>query len=345
MIILPHLLEKKKNIWRYADYFNPKIPEKFQISLNEGWTAHQKISIGDISAVIKREDQNPNGSHKDRNLAYHVSKAFMEARKALVISSSGNAAISAAAYAKEAGIKLVAAVSPDTPKYKLNRLKSFEPIIILSKKAPRIANFISARYKIENLRPSLNDTAMEGYKSLALEISEREERVDAIFCYAASGATVQALGGQMLELFKKGLISYLPELHVVQSGKIYSIVGGLTQINIGETNAGYLGIKTTPRKESIIKTVKETGGTGWHITGDAIEKAQKILIGFGVNTSDEGWAVLAAMKQYLAKIPSKKVLGIMSGAVYIWEDISAETFSADTPEDIINLKLEQKIEI
>jgi len=306
---------------------------------------HQEVLINGISVVIKREDLNPNGSHKDRSLAYHVSKAFFEARKSLVISSSGNAAISAAAYSKKANIKLVAVVSPDTPKYKLNRLKSFEPVIILSKKAPRIANLIAVKYKIENLRPSLNDTALEGYKSLALEIAETERRVDAIFCFATSGATAQALGENTQELFKKGLISYLPELHVVQSGKIYSIVGSLTQINFEETNAGYLGIKYTPRKKSILKVIKETGGMGWHIAEKEIKESKKLLAGFNINTSDEGGAVLAAMKQYITNNPNKKVLGIMSGSVYTWGDTSTETFSADTPEDLANLKLEEKIGI
>src|ERR1700730_16300393 len=61
---------------------------------------------------VKREDSNPTGSHKDRGAVVQVAYCVQEGRPVAVISSSGNAALSAATYGSSAGVVVVGLLSP-----------------------------------------------------------------------------------------------------------------------------------------------------------------------------------------------------------------------------------------
>ena len=59
------------NIWRYADYYDNPPSRGNQLTLEEGWTKELSIEalskqLGIEKLIFKREDLNPNGSHKDR---------------------------------------------------------------------------------------------------------------------------------------------------------------------------------------------------------------------------------------------------------------------------------------
>src|SRR3989338_2581237 len=99
-------------------YFHRRLPEVTpgnRLSLGEGKTP--LVCINGIA--FKCEYKNPTGSVKDRGLSFQISKLWEQKGKQAVISSSGNAAISAAAYCRLAGIKLTVFVSPGINRGKL----------------------------------------------------------------------------------------------------------------------------------------------------------------------------------------------------------------------------------
>jgi threonine synthase len=269
---LKKINKQEKGIWRYVDFYSEFIEKENRLSLDNqnrnltpvitGVKFLLKPLLNIKHLYFKREDENPTGSFKDRSLAYQVSLAKQNKKRELVISTSGNAGIAAAAYCQKAGIKLYAFISPETEKEKVIEMQKYDPIIIKSKRAIRFANYLSAKYKIENLRPSVNNSSIEGFKSIAFEIFENLGKVDAIFTFVTSGSSFIGIGRAYKYLWETGEIESLPKLYAIQSGNIFSIAqefGGInlerkTSGNGGE--AGKLGIKNTSRKKEVIELMK-----------------------------------------------------------------------------------------
>ncbi len=322
------------NVWRYSRFYRPQVLPQFQLTLEEGWTKEVEIprltrALGLSRLRFKREDLNPTGSHKARSLAYQVSKYHQEGKKVLIISSSGNAAVSAAAYCNLAGIRLCAFLSPETEKSKMNQIKKFGATTILSRKPINFANYVSRIFEIVNLRPSLDDTSLEGFKSLAFELYEKEIEVDAIFLMPLSASTLVGMGRGFFELQEKFGLKKIPQIHAVQTGAITSIAGGPGEESPGKKEtglAGRLGVKNTGRKKEAAETMETTGGKGWIVDNEEIYRAISRLNDHGIDTSPEGAAVFAGALKAKEQLPLKNILCLLTGHHSQWErDPGGET--------------------
>ncbi len=309
----------EKGIWRYADFYDEFIKSENRLYLEDGNS--NAIEIENINKIyntnhlyFKREDENQTGSLKGRSLAYQVSLAKQNGKKELVISTSGNAGIAAAAYCAQAGIKLYIFISPETEKAKIIEMQKYNPIIIKSKKAIRLANYLSARYKIENLRPSTNNSSIEGFKSIAFEIFEKLGEIDALFTYVTSGSSFVGIGRAYRYLQEIGEIKKMPKLFAVQSGEISSIADEFKKIVKQEkSKAGRLGIKNTKRKNEILELINLSGGSGIYIKDEEIQKATKLLEDNSIYTSQEGCASFAAIIREKNKGNFDKPVCVLSG--------------------------------
>ena len=317
--------KKEKGIWRYAKLYNEFIKSGNRLSLNdsqnEGDTSTcrlqnnvAKVDLPNINHLyFKREDENITGSLKDRSLAYQVSLVKQNNKNKLVISTSGNAGIAAAAYCQKAKIKLYIFISPETEKAKIVEMQKYNPIIIKSKRAIRLANYLAAKYKIENLRPSINNSSIEGFKSIAFEIFENLGEMDVIFTFVTSGSSFIGIGRAYKYLLKSGGIKKLPKLFAVQSGKIFSIASEFEKIQKQESNAGKLGAKNTKRKNEIIELIKLSEGKGIYVTDREIQEATKLLEKNNINTSSEGCASFAGIIKASRKNKFNRAVCILSG--------------------------------
>ena len=352
--------KNEKSVWRYADFYDEFIKPENRLSLNnspnEGDTSTcrlqnnvAKVDLPNINHLyFKREDQNLTGSLKDRSLAYQVSLAKQNNKKELLISTSGNAGIAAAAYCQKAGIKLYIFISPETEKAKITEMQKYNPIIIKSKRAIRFANYLSAKYKIENLRPSTNDSSIEGFKSIAFEVVENLGEVDAIFTFVTSGSSFVGIGRAYKYLLKNKEIKKMPKLYAVQGGNIFSVAGGnksgipVSEGDIGQCRlqgrnhhnagdipecrlqVGKLGIKNTRRKKEILELIKLSGGNGIYVSDSEIQKAENILEKNNIYTSLEGCASFAGIIKANEKNKFNKVVCILSGKLREEVDIVDE---------------------
>lgn len=283
----------QKGIWRFRHFFNTEVAADYRLSLREGHTPLERLDVGSQKIWLKREDQNPHGSHKDRSLAYQVSVAKQQGQKELVISSSGNAAIAAAAYCQLAGIKLWAWLSPSIPRQKFLAMKEKGAAIILSARAIRLANYFAKKKKLVNLRPSTNDDSIVGFKTLGLELYEQWERCLPIYTYVTSGSSLIGLSQSFTELQTMGCLDKLPPLNAVQSGSIVS-AGGVSADESSASLAGQGGVRRTRRAEQIQEAVGISGGQSWHVSEKEITRAAEILAQHEIKTSFEGCASLAA---------------------------------------------------
>ncbi len=330
------------NIWRYADLYADNINPDFRLTLEEGWTKEVNLSrlaksLGIKKLWIKRDDLNPTGSHKARSLAYQVSKYFQKNHKNLLISSSGNAACAGAAYAKLADINFFAFISPETEKNKINLMRKFGANIIITPKPINLSNYISRIYNIPNLRPSIDDSSLEGYKSIAFELTEKGIFPDAIFLCPTSASTLVGIGRGYQYLERKfGIKS--PQIHAVQYGDVTSLVekaeGRRQKVeNRNQKNQKYekrLGIKHTPREKEALSIINKTQGSGWQVFQDEIIETSLLLSNSGIVTSYEGTAAIAGLIKAFKtnKNDFHEPLCLFTGHYSQWEDISNTTASS-----------------
>ena len=304
-------MKREKSIWKYAGFYAEKIAEENQLILGDGNSPleeNEEVNrlLGLEHLYLKREDGNETGSLKGRSLAYQVSLAKQRGNRAIVISTSGNAGVAAAAYAKEGGMKAFIFISPDTEKGKIADMQKYDPIIIKSSRAIRFANYAAVKYKLPNLRPSKDDDSIEGFKSIAFEIADEAGEVDAVFTFVTSGSSFVGMYRGFEKYLQEGKISKIPKMYAVQSGEIFSIaeefeenaesIGerpGSVEEEKMEIKAGQLGVKNTQRKTEILDIIGKTGGGGIYVSGEDVETARRFLRERKIETSLEGCASFA----------------------------------------------------
>jgi len=240
--------------------------------------------------IFKRESLNPSGSVKDRGISYQLTWAKKEKIKDLVISSSGNGAISACYFCQKLDLNLYIFVSPKINKRKLETIQSYPFQINVSKRPVSDSIKFAQRNNFYLLRPSTDPRGTVGYRKIAEEIIANQGRVDSIFIPVSSGTTLVGI----VEGFKP---VYLPQIHVVQTTAVNPIARVFDQ-DFGPSQnslAGALVAKYTPRKKQVVDLVKKSGGWGWVISDQEILKANDWLITKGVRASYEGSAALAGI--------------------------------------------------
>tara|TARA_Y100000310_G_scaffold242976_1_gene247301 strand:+ start:10718 stop:11722 length:1005 start_codon:yes stop_codon:yes gene_type:complete len=310
------------NIWRYS-YFYPKIKKENQLTLGEGWT--KEVEIKNITKkfhlkhlYFKREDLNPTGSHKDRFSAYIVSKMLNERKNKAVIPSSGNAAISAAAYCNLANIRLTAVVRPDINKVKLKQLKRYKPEIIKTNDVIGKAKALEKK-GLTNLRQSSNPHSKYGYMSIGFELYEKIGLIDAIFLPVSSAATLLGIYESFLELKKMRLIDNLPRIDAVQTEAVAPIAGSFQTFKEKKKSiADGIVAKDPPTKNTAIKAIKQTNGSGWVVSDKEILEALHILNKNGLDTSPEGGAAFAAVMKASKKEKAGKAVCLLTGNASRW---------------------------
>lgn len=296
-------------IWRYHPYYLP-IEENFRLTLGEGGTP--EVALEEI--VFKREDENPTGSVKDRGMAFQVSWVWQKGIKAVAISSSGNSAISAAAYCQLAGIRLYAFVSPKINKEKLEKIESFNVKVFLTPRPVSDAVKFAKEENVFLLRSSISEEALEGYQSLAFELHKNLGRIDDLFLPVSSGTTLAGIAKGYQNL------GYLPRFQVVQTTAVHPIAdvfdkdykASLTSL------ADALVARVTQRKEAVIGLIKESQGCGWVVNDEEIQKACFWLESHNLSTSAEGAASLAAIWKAKKKgvVLGSKIVCLLTGRSY-----------------------------
>lgn len=240
---------------------------------------------------IKREDMNPSGSHKDRAIWSMLDHYYGSGEREFVISSSGNAAVSASYYLKNNkianDIKLNVFVSPKMPddkKQRLNELLTDTIVIHESSRAKSDAIKFAKENNFQLLRTSTDNLALDGYGILAGEISEQLSHINSanvdIFIPTSSGTTLQGM--------YQGLKAHLPirankkmmyHLHMVQTTKIHPIAKEFDREFEPSDSSHSFAITDTiaHRKGEVEHAVKSSGGSGWVVSDQELESARTLL--------------------------------------------------------------------
>jgi len=201
---------------------------------------------------FKREDLNPTGSAKDRALPLQIQNLIQKKYQNAVISSTGNAAISASFYCQQANIPLTVFVSPKINPAKLSLIKGH---IIKSLQPISDAVKFSKSNNAYLLRQSTDPSAQMGYAQIAKELSEQLPQITSLFIPVGSGTTLL------------GISKLLPnnvKIFAAQPASNPTICSVFTPDYTPETETitDALSVKYLPLKKEVIKAIQKHQGTG-----------------------------------------------------------------------------------
>jgi threonine dehydratase len=235
---------------------------------------------------LKREDLNITGSAKDRALIKQIQKIKKEGLKSAVISSTGNAAISALYFCLQNKIKLTIFVSPKINPTKLKLIKNKSSEIIQSDQPISDAFKFSKKNGAYFLRQSTDPQALLGYQSIGQEILEQLPNVTSIFIPVGSGTTLLGISQSLPKTIK---------IFAVQPANYCSITQMFDTNFETETKSitDALGVKFLPLKSKIIDSINNSNGSGLVIQNSEIQEASKYLTKNNIITSNEGALALA----------------------------------------------------
>ncbi len=298
------IIETRRDIWRYARLLPGAPSEPFRIPGNNAftpvipWTRNSRVNV-----LIKREDRQPTGSHKDRAACFQLSCLSENNQRAAVISSSGNAARSVSAYARKTGCRIVAFMAHSAVKEKIAHVAAEGSHVLLSGKPVNFARYASRIFHVPNLRPSGDVNAVRGFMSLGFEIFEqfRVTPPDAVFIFTTSGATLLGVFNAFELIVEKfALWETYPQLHAVQSGKsrFLADVFDPRKNESADSPAGQGGLARSGLTPQLTALIRKTRGSAWGIQSREIHAAQRELAERDIHTSPEGAAALAAVKRW-----------------------------------------------
>lgn len=232
---LSDLKKRRTNLWRYHEVL-PIYDPKNIVSLGEGSTPLIKsealaASLGLKHLYIKDERQGPTASFKDRQAAVAISALREMGVTELVVASTGNVAISYAAYCARAGIKLWAFFPSLTPNDKMREAALYGAEVIKTTGSYDQTKELAAKFaKAKGVfidKGIKSVAAVEAMKTISYEIAEQlgEElengerwRAPDWFLQGVSGGMGPiGVGKGFHELYSFDLVQRMPSFGIIQS--------------------------------------------------------------------------------------------------------------------------------
>lgn len=299
-----------RGIWNYNKICD--IDEQFRLTMDEAQTSLEIVEIEGMSIACKREDHNPNQSFKDRSLAYQLSWHLSRGKTSFAVSSSGNAAVSAAAYVSQTDSDLTIFVSNNINPAKLIRInKWLSPKIRLEKSVkPKSAciKFCSTTGTV-NLRGSVDPAAVIGFKTIGYELAEQIPQIDAVFVPASSGTAVVGIAQGLAEMGLK------PAINIVQTERVNPLAREFDHDfkNSGSSLADAIVDKVAKRKPQVLEIIKESDGSGYVISDRDLEAARKLTKSVSEFSYNSLLAIAAINKARAKGIEFTHPVAIISG--------------------------------
>lgn len=261
------------------------------------------------NVFLKREDLNQTGSAKDRAIIYQIQNLKKKGFDSAVLSSTGNAAISAAYYCQQEQINLTVFLSPKVNQNKLDLLKKSKCRLFFSKKPISDAIKFSKLNNSYLLRQSTDPSALLGYQQIAKELLEQLPETTSIFIPIGSGTTLLGIshGLTSVKIFGAQAASNCP------LAKIFDQDYQEESENITDA----LSAKYLPLKKEIIDAIKDSQGAAFVLQNQDILSAHKYLKDKNIETSLESALAFAAYQKAIKNNldPGKYPVIILTGSL------------------------------
>ena len=211
---------------KYYDYhFVSYVPNPVvaQLTLGEGKTPltiaeRLAAECGLEHVYIKHEERNPTGSFKDRESMVAIGLAKQRGLTTIQIASSGNAALSMAAYARKAGIVCECFVPITTSKKKKELIVFFGGILHeLDGNYEQVYRYVADHYDVQtNMTSGICAERTEGTKEIAKEIWQEIGVPDVVVVPCGNGGNLAGIWKGFAELLEQQQIMIMPKLIGVQ---------------------------------------------------------------------------------------------------------------------------------
>lgn len=312
------------------------MPEPCRRTLGEGGTPLHPAE-GDPRILLKREDHNPTGSHKDRAAAYQLARAAADGHRAVVISSSGNAGVATSRYAALHGLDAYVFVHPATDPAKLAAIDGATTTLVVTERAINGAKHVGRELGMPNLRPSVHDDALVGYATLGDELVDAD--CDTVVLFATSGATAIAVANRLADA-RPGEV----QVHFVQgegNAALADPTAAVTDASAHAASAGRLGVRRSRRARQLRTAIERTGGSGHVASAADVAAARAALLAQGIDVSDESAANYAIARQLAGA--GRRVVCVISGAPPQAESAPARRIvAADEHDALAQLRAERR---
>jgi threonine synthase len=325
---------REDGLWAYAELL-PVDPGKVPVTLGEGGTPLTAApalaaSAGVGSVHIKNECLNPTGSFKDRIAALVVAKALEAGARTMVLVSSGNMAVSTAAYGALAGLKTVVIVSPSVRRERILQIALYGATVLRVKgtSADRLGLCLSAvdRFGWYNGNSPYNPYGPHGAKTISYEIFLQggREGFDWIISPVGFGCNIVGNWKGFQDLVQLGRIARIPRFAAVQTEGSPSLVKafeqGLMEAVPGpqETIAGGLSQVVTLNSVLALRALRDTDGTAVAVSDSELLNAiPQLAREAGIFAEPSGVAAVAGLRRLVANgtlRKSDRVLLLISGS-------------------------------
>ena len=285
------------------------------VSLGEGDTPTVPLpriaeSLGITNLFAKLEFMNPTGSFKDRGTAAMLSVAVEHGVAEVVEDSSGNAGASVSAYAARAGMKAHVFAPSTAPQAKLGQIRVYDARTH-AVPGPREASTDAAvQYQRENglvyASHNLSPYFVEGTKTFAYEVAaQMSPPPNHIIIPVGNGSLLMGCWKGYSELIARGLVDAMPKLYAIQSEAVMPIAAefaGKTWNPGASTLAGGIAVGAPPRKNQVLRAIRESGGASLAVPDHSITLWQKRLAASeGIFAEPTSAAALAGIESLLQR--------------------------------------------
>ena len=311
-------------MWRYRESL-PIVNDQNIVSFSEGYTPILPIKFAGKTVGVKQDHLFPTGSYKDRGASLLISHAKEIGINHVVEDSSGNAGCAIAAYCAQANIKCDIYVPANTSPAKLTQISQYGAKLHLipgnrEDTAQAVHNAAQSTYYASH---SWNPYFFQGTKTFAYEIWEQNgwQAPQGIILPAGNGTLLLGTWLGFSELFKAGLIEYVPQIFAVQSKNCAPLYQAFQQnlstphnIRPLPTLAEGIAIAEPVRGMQMIEIVKKSNGEFVIVDDDEIINALSSMHKKGFYIEPTAAATIAAIPKIIQSHPDvNQWISVFSG--------------------------------
>jgi threonine synthase len=305
-------------ISRYRDLL-PAGNQPEWISLGEGGTPlllSRNIgpALGLSRLYFKNESSNPTGSFKDRFVCVSINNARYFGFEKVVTTSTGNLGVSVAAYAAACGMDCAIVLPHEAPPAIVDELRRFGAQVFITTLARRIQVFeeiahsgawfpIFATFQ----RPVQNPFGIDGYKTLAYELTEQLGSAPQIVLFpCARGNGLYGAWKGFREVSRYGWSLAGPAMVACQPVGSNSLEVSLAQgsqhsIELPRATSIAKSAAEVVASDHALVAVRESGGWAVSASDDEIQSATEELLREGLSIETSAALSIAGLKQLVRR--------------------------------------------